>query len=721
MKLSNISIRLQLMLLTALAVLAVVLTGVLAAVQLTRSHERLEAVHDQRLAPLADLKVVSDMYAVTIVDSANRVLFENYAWPQAVNQIRDAELLAARHWQAYRRLPRQGLVLESADKLEILMNAARVEIDSLKVLLDARDEVGLRSFVASRLYWTVDPISQEIARLVRLELEAAEEAHQADADAFTKTWMVLAASMAGLLMVLMSISMRILKSIRDPLMQAKGVAERIAAGDLGQAVPEGGASETGQLLSALAVMQHQLQGTEDQRWVKSQLTDIAAGLQQTEAFESMGRSLLSMLAPRLGVGHAALYTATADGELVLLSAYGLQERKELKQRLALGEGLVGQCALERAPITLLDPPADYVRIGSGTGDGVPRAIMLLPIMLGEFLLGVLELAAFHRFTDREVALVDAVLPLVAMNLEIIERRVRTQRLLEETQEQAQRMEKQAAQLEEQAVEMEAQQAELMETEAWFRGVIESAPDGMLVVDESGTIILCNREAAQAFGYDAEELLGQSVEMLVPDDIRAGHPKHRQDFMSSHGYRPMESGLELRGRRKDGTEFAAEFGLSMLPGRSVRGRCVAVSVRDISARHQIAAQAKANERQMRFILDSSPVAVGIVTIADNKLVYSNKASQLLFETQGLAVDEIKPIEFYLEADALQKVHDLVLKDQTIINEPMNLRTQNGRPLKVLASFIRMDYDGQQAMLSWFFDVTHLNPAVIGEQAGNSQSL
>lgn len=97
---------------------------------------------------------------------------------------------------------------------------------------------------------------------------------------------------------------------------------------------------------------------------------------------------------------------------------------------------------------------------------------------------------------------------------------------------------------------------------------------MVVVNEGGTIVLCNSKLATTFGYTQEELLGQNVDMLVPDDIRPQHPQNRANFMTSRGYHAVETGLELRGRHKNGTVFPAEFGMSACctPAPNTSCRC-----------------------------------------------------------------------------------------------------------------------------------------------------
>jgi PAS domain S-box-containing protein len=95
----------------------------------------------------------------------------------------------------------------------------------------------------------------------------------------------------------------------------------------------------------------------------------------------------------------------------------------------------------------------------------------------------------------------------------------------------------------------------------LRGLIESAPDGILMVDGQGEIELVNRQAEAMFGYSAEELLGRTVEILVPDALRERHEGHRAEYLAHPRLRPMGAGLDLHGRRKDGSEFPVEIRLA----------------------------------------------------------------------------------------------------------------------------------------------------------------
>lgn len=114
----------------------------------------------------------------------------------------------------------------------------------------------------------------------------------------------------------------------------------------------------------------------------------------------------------------------------------------------------------------------------------------------------------------------------------------------------------------------------------YRAVFESLPDGILIVDHDGIILDLNSQIQTLFGYEREELLGAHVEQLLPAALRAAHRKHRESYAGNPHVRPMGAGLDLRGRRRDGTEFDVEVSLS--PWVGAKGPRVLCSVRDITA-------------------------------------------------------------------------------------------------------------------------------------------
>jgi PAS domain S-box-containing protein len=141
----------------------------------------------------------------------------------------------------------------------------------------------------------------------------------------------------------------------------------------------------------------------------------------------------------------------------------------------------------------------------------------------------------------------------------------------------------------------------------YRTLIDLAPDAMVGVDERGVIVLVNAQAETLFGYSRDELLGQPVEILVPDAARAAHPRHRAAYASDPRPRPMGLGLALGARRSDGSEFPAEISLAAVATDA--GRLVSASIRDMTERlaaererEQLALEAEL-ERTERQVLQS----------------------------------------------------------------------------------------------------------------------
>lgn len=124
----------------------------------------------------------------------------------------------------------------------------------------------------------------------------------------------------------------------------------------------------------------------------------------------------------------------------------------------------------------------------------------------------------------------------------------------------------------------------------FRELLEAAPDAIIEVDSNGRIVLLNKVTEQLFGYAREELLGQTVELLIPEGARGGHHAHRNRYWAELSTRPMGSGLKLEGQRKDGSTFPVEISLS--PVKFEEGFRVSAIIRDVSERRLVEEQLRA---------------------------------------------------------------------------------------------------------------------------------
>ncbi|MCI4569442.1 PAS domain S-box protein [Lysobacter sp. CFH 32150] len=172
--------------------------------------------------------------------------------------------------------------------------------------------------------------------------------------------------------------------------------------------------------------------------------------------------------------------------------------------------------------------------------------------------------------------------------------------------------------------MNDEKATLVETR--FGDLLESMPDGILMVDQSGRIVHSNSQAERLFGYQSGELRGRSIEQLLPARYRGVHADHRSGYFEQPRTRTMGMGLELYGLRKDGKEFPVEISLS--PMQSGDDTLVVSAIRDISER-------KKAEQKFRDLLESAPDAIVIVN-RQGRIVLVNAQTQTVF---GYSRDEL----------------------------------------------------------------------------------
>jgi PAS domain S-box-containing protein len=180
---------------------------------------------------------------------------------------------------------------------------------------------------------------------------------------------------------------------------------------------------------------------------------------------------------------------------------------------------------------------------------------------------------------------------------------------------------------------------LRKSEERFRRVVESAPNAMVLINHLGLIDMVNTQAERLFGYDRAELLGQPVEMLVPQRLRVAHPQLRQSFFADPKSRPMGAGRDLFGLRKDGSEFPVEIGLN--PIETDEGIMVLSSVVDLSARKRM-------EERFRRVVEFAPNAMVMIN-GSGRIEMVNAQAEVLFgyeraELLGQPIETLVPQRF-----------------------------------------------------------------------------
>ena len=218
------------------------------------------------------------------------------------------------------------------------------------------------------------------------------------------------------------------------------VATAVTKGDLTRSIKVEAQGEVAALKDNINEMIVNLKDTTlknaEQDWLKTNLAKFSRMLQGQKDMLTVGRLILSELAPVVSAQHAVFYTYEKSENapsLILLASYAYEHPSEVGKRLELGQGLVGQCALENKKILLSNVPPDYIRVTSGLGGASPVNIIVLPVVFEGEVKAVLELASFERFSPTHQAFLDQLMESIGIVLNTIEANMRTENLLKQSQ------------------------------------------------------------------------------------------------------------------------------------------------------------------------------------------------------------------------------------------------------------------------------------------------
>ncbi|HEU5257718.1 MAG TPA: HAMP domain-containing protein [Vicinamibacterales bacterium] len=206
----------------------------------------------------------------------------------------------------------------------------------------------------------------------------------------------------------------------------------------------------------------------EQDWLKTNLAKFFGLMQGQRNLQSLTDQIMSDLTPVVGAQHGAFYLAESEDNqtaLTLTSTYAYTKRKQLANRFALGEGIVGQCARERKPIIVTEVPENYVEITSGLGMSSPRNIAVYPIFFEDQVKGVIELGSFHEFTSVQLAFLEQLMLSIGLAINLIGTSMRTEQLLQQLQGSNVELDRRRKELEERALQLESRKREIAQASA----------------------------------------------------------------------------------------------------------------------------------------------------------------------------------------------------------------------------------------------------------------
>ncbi|WP_228531051.1 MULTISPECIES: HAMP domain-containing protein [Myxococcaceae] len=321
-------------------------------------------------------------------------------------------------------------------------------------------------------------------------------------------------------------------TLTSQLRAISDVATAVTKGDLTRSITVNAEGEVAALKDNINQMIVNLKETtqknQEQDWLKTNLAKFGGMMQGQKNLEAVSRLIMSELTPLVSAHHGAFFLMDAGSNgsaahLKLTSTYAYRERKHLSNRFALGESLVGQCALEKKTILLTKVPSDYITINSGLGEAAPLNIIVLPVLFEGQVMAVIELASFHPFSAIHQLFLDQLMESIGVVLNMISANMRTEELLQQSQSLTQ-------ELQSQSKELTQQQDELRRTNsALAKQAVELEEKAKLLAEQNQQVEEKNREVelarasledkaeqlALASKYKSEFLANMSHELRTP--------------------------------------------------------------------------------------------------------------------------------------------------------------------------------------------------------------
>jgi HAMP domain-containing protein/CheY-like chemotaxis protein/signal transduction histidine kinase len=328
---------------------------------------------------------------------------------------------------------------------------------SRKITVDARGEILELKNTVNTMVDQLNAFADEVTRVAKEVGTEGKLGGQAEVPGVAGTWKDLTDSV-NLLANNLTVQVR---SIAE-------VATAVTRGDLSRQITVQAQGELNELKNNINQMIGNLKNTTEanaeQDWLKTNLAKFSRMMQGQKDLDTVARLIMSELTPLVQARQGAFFIMQQEngsgGALRLIASYAFKERKHLNNVWHLGEGLVGQAALEKKPILLANVPPDYIQIASGLGEASPRNIIVLPILFEGEVKAVVELASFLPFSQIHQTFLDQLQESIGVVLNMIAANMRTEELLQQSQKLTQELQSQSEELKRQQDELRHSNSEL---------------------------------------------------------------------------------------------------------------------------------------------------------------------------------------------------------------------------------------------------------------------
>jgi HAMP domain-containing protein/CheY-like chemotaxis protein/signal transduction histidine kinase len=327
---------------------------------------------------------------------------------------------------------------------------------SQKITVEAQGEVLSLKNTMNNMVDRLRVFADEVTRVAKEVGTEGKLGGQAEVPGVSGTWKALTDSVNAMA-----------NSLTVQVRNIADVATAVTKGDLTRQITVDAQGELDELKQNINQMIANLRETternQEQDWLKTNLAKFSRMMQGQKDLESVSRLIMSELTPLVSAHHGAFFISDQEPGsplLRLIASYAYRARKHVGNRFTLGEGLVGQAALEKQPILLQNVPDDYIQITSGLGEAPPRNIIVLPILFEGEVKAVIELASFLPFSQIHQSFLDQLSESIGVVLNMIQANMRTEELLEQSQKLTQELQSQSKELQQQQEELKRSNSEL---------------------------------------------------------------------------------------------------------------------------------------------------------------------------------------------------------------------------------------------------------------------